>query len=44
MRRSLFAAAAMLLMATTAQAAEVKSGYWTVFDTKGDTENQPLCA
>jgi hypothetical protein len=42
MKRSLFAAAAMLLMATTAQAAQVQSGAWTVYDAPGEA-GTPLC-
>jgi len=42
MTRSLLAAAAMLLMATTAQARQVQSGAWTVYDAPGDI-GVPLC-
>jgi hypothetical protein len=44
MKRSLLAAAAALLISTgTATAAEVRSGYWSVYDTRGDAKNPPLC-
>jgi hypothetical protein len=36
-------AATLLLTAATAQAGEVRSGYWTVFDTKGGGKLKPLC-
>jgi len=47
MKRSLLAAAAMLLMATTANAdivGEARSGAWSVYETNGDGKgNRPLC-
>jgi hypothetical protein len=36
-------AVTLLLTAATGQAGEVRSGYWTVFDTKGDGKLKPLC-
>jgi hypothetical protein len=44
MRTTLAVVAMLLLTAATGRAGEVRSGYWTVFDTKGDGKlNKPLC-
>ena len=42
MKRSLLAASAMLLMATTAQATQVQRGAWTIYDSPGNA-GRPIC-
>ena len=40
---AVLATAALISLASPALAREVRSGYWTVFDTEGNAENKPLC-
>ena len=41
--KAAIAVAGLFALASPAPAREVRSGYWTVFDTKGGGENKPLC-